>query len=291
MALYLIRTNIYRQVIREVLRHSAPIFGFGREAMKDEIIGGKYRVKPGEQILCFLTKSHLDPKVFGDDAEEFRPERMLDENFDRLMKEFPNCWSPFGTGMRGCIGRAFAWQEMVLALALLMQNFNFVMHDPNYDLKVSQTLTIKPKDFYIRAILREGLTPSMLEARMAGSLTGGLPAQPKVKAHEATDGAKDTTSPVTKANVAIFYGSNSGTCEFMAQRLASDATSHGFSATVDSLDTARESLPTDRPVVIVTSSYEGEPPHNAALFVDWMSNLKGKELENVAFAVYGCGKI
>ncbi|KAK1499119.1 cytochrome P450 [Colletotrichum tamarilloi] len=276
-------------VIREVLRHSAPIFGFGREAMKDEIIGGKYRVKPGEQILCFLTKSHLDPKVFGDDAEEFRPERMLDENFDRLMKEFPNCWSPFGTGMRGCIGRAFAWQEMVLALALLMQNFNFVMHDPNYDLKVSQTLTIKPKDFYIRAILREGLTPSMLEARMAGSLNGGLPAQPKTKAHEATNGAEATTSSVTKANVAIFYGSNSGTCEFMAQRLASDAASHGFSATVDSLDAARESLPTDRLIVIVTSSYEGEPPHNAALFVDWMANLKGKELENVSYAVYGCG--
>ncbi|KAK1633338.1 cytochrome P450 [Colletotrichum phormii] len=278
-------------VIREVLRHSAPIFGFGREAMKDEIIGGKYRVKPGEQILCFLTKSHLDPKVFGDDAEEFRPERMLDENFDRLMKEFPNCWSPFGTGMRGCIGRAFAWQEMVLALALLMQNFNFVMHDPNYDLKVSQTLTIKPKDFYIRAILREGLTPSMLEARMAGSLTGGVPAQTKAKAPEATctSGAGAADDSAKKANVAIFYGSNSGTCEFMAQRLASDAASHGFSATVDSLDTARESLPTDRPVVIVTSSYEGEPPHNAALFVDWMANLKAKELENVSYAVYGCG--
>ncbi|KAK1996528.1 cytochrome P450 [Colletotrichum falcatum] len=281
-------------VIREVLRHSAPIFGFGRETQKDEeIIGGKYRVKAGEQILCFLTKSHLDPKVYGDDADEFKPERMLDENFDRLMKEFPNCWSPFGTGMRGCIGRAFAWQEMVLALALLMQNFNFVMHNPNYDLKISQTLTIKPKDLYVRAILREGLTPSSLEARMAGSFVGGhgAAARPKAKADEAANGSAeaDGAKGAEGGKLAVFYGSNSGTCEFMAQRLASDAASHGFSATVDTLDTARESLPTDRPVVIITSSYEGEPPHNAALFVDWLTNLKDKELKDVKYAVYGCG--
>lgn len=220
---------------------------------------------------------------------------MLDENFDRLMKEFPNCWSPFGTGMRGCIGRAFAWQEMVLALAVLFQNFNFVPHNPNYDLQVAQTLTIKPKDFYIRAILREGLTPSLLEARLAGSIVEAGTKAGDAKTKTQTKVASEKTSGGSAASggrkLAVFYGSNSGTCEFMAQRLASDAQSHGFSATVDSLDAARESLPTDGPVVIVTSSYEGQPPHNAALFVDWLTNLKGNdELENVSYAVYGCGK-
>ncbi|KAJ0269893.1 hypothetical protein COL940_012108 [Colletotrichum noveboracense] len=276
-------------VLRETLRFSAPIPGFGREAMKDEIIGGKYPVKAGEMIVANLAKSHFDPAVYGDDADEFKPERMLDENFDRLMKEFPNCWAPFGTGMRGCIGRAFAWQEMLLALAVLFQNFNFVAHNPNYDLKVAQTLTIKPKDFYIRAILREGLTPALLEARLAGSIvaTGSnVKAAAKTQAEKTPSQSNGTSKD---GNLAVFYGSNSGTCEFMAQRLASDAQSHGFSATVDSLDTAREALPTDRPVVIVTSSYEGQPPHNAALFVDWLTNLKAKELENVSYAVYGCG--
>ncbi|KAF6817219.1 bifunctional p-450:NADPH-p450 reductase [Colletotrichum musicola] len=274
-------------VIRETLRHSAPIPAFAREAIKDEIIGGKYPVKAGETLVAHLTKSHLDPAVFGPDSDEFKPERMLDENFDRLMKEFPNCWSPFGTGMRGCIGRAFAWQEMILALAVLFQNFNFVPHNPNYDLQVAQTLTIKPKDFYIRAILREGLTPSMLEAQLARSIvkTGGA----KTKAQEAKGKTSGATAASRGRKLAVFCGSNAGTCEFMAQRLASDAQSHGFSATVDSLDAARESLPTDGPVIIITSSYEGQPPHNAALFVDWLTNLKGNELKNVSYAVYGCG--
>ncbi|KAH6988168.1 cytochrome P450 [Ilyonectria sp. MPI-CAGE-AT-0026] len=281
-------------VIREVLRLSAPIPAFAREAIKDETIGGMYKVKAGEQIICMLSKSHLDPAVFGDTAEEFEPERMMDENFDRLMKEFPHCWAPFGTGMRGCIGRAFAWQEMTLALALLMQNFNFVMDNPSYILQISQTLTIKPKDFNVRAILRDGLTPTLLESRLAGSFRGDLSTGSGttngegVKANRSSSSLASTSGENMK-KLAIYYGSNAGTCEFMAQRLASDATAQGFKATVDSLDAAREALPTDGPVVIITASYEGQPPHNAAHFVDWIGNLKGTPFKDVSYAVYGCG--
>ena len=68
--------------------------------------------------------------------------------------------------------------------------------------------------------------------------------------------------------MSIFYGSNSGTCEALSQRLASDATTHGFAAVaVEPLDVASQNLPTDRPVAIITASYEGEPPGNAASFV------------------------
>lgn len=48
--------------------------------------GGKYAVGKDEAILCLLPKLQRDPKVFGDDAEEFKPERMLDENFEKLPK-------------------------------------------------------------------------------------------------------------------------------------------------------------------------------------------------------------
>jgi cytochrome P450/NADPH-cytochrome P450 reductase len=72
---------------------------------------------------------------------------MLDEIFHRSQKQFPNCWKPFGNGMRACIGRPFAWQEMLLAMAILLQNFDFSLHDPSYTLKISKTLTIKPKEF------------------------------------------------------------------------------------------------------------------------------------------------
>ena len=44
-------------------------------------------------------------------------------------------------------------------MALLLQNFNFVMDDPNYQLHLKETLTLKPKEFRMRTVLREGLTP------------------------------------------------------------------------------------------------------------------------------------
>lgn len=56
--------------------------------------------------------------------------------------------------MRACIGRPFAWQEALLAVAVLLQNFDFRLHDPSYELAIKSTLTIKPKDFYMHASLR-----------------------------------------------------------------------------------------------------------------------------------------
>ncbi|CAI6338586.1 unnamed protein product [Periconia digitata] len=272
-------------LIRETLRLNAPITAFAREAVGDQIIGGKYLVKNETQIVCFLTKSQSDPIIWGPDANMFKPERMLDDNFDRMQKKYPHCWSPFGTGIRACIGRPFAWQEMILALAVLLQNFNFVMHNPSYTMQLSQSLTIKPKNFQVRAISREDLTPAQLEARLAGGYSEVGKASSPTK--NPTLNEKNAVS--TGRKIAIYYGSNSGTCEFMAQKLASSASAHGYVSSVDILDTAKEILPSDTPVVIITASYEGQPTQNASHFVNWLENAKGEKLDGVKYAVWGCG--
>lgn len=271
-------------VLRETLRVNATIPLFTVEAFEDTVLAGKYPVKAGETIINLLAKSQLDPTVWGEDANEFKPERMMDDNFNRITKEFPNCWKPFGNGMRGCIGRPFAWQEALLVMVMLLQNFNFVL-DPNYSFGIKQTLTIKPKDMHMRAILRDGLTPTTLERRLAGL------AQPEKPASQVTTkgaaGESEGGMPLT-----ILYGSNSGTCESLAQRIASDASSHGFHATkVDCLDSANGSLPTDQPVVIITASYEGQPPDNAGHFVAWIEGQEKAKaaLKDVSYAVFGCG--
>ncbi|KAM0548780.1 hypothetical protein ACHAPJ_009776 [Fusarium lateritium] len=270
-------------VLRETLRLNATIPLFTVEAFEDTLLANKYPVKAGETIVNLLAKSQLDPTVFGDDANEFKPERMFDENFTRLNKEFPNSWKPFGNGMRACIGRPFAWQEALLVMAMLLQNFNFVL-DPSYSLGFKQTLTIKPKEMHMRATLRDNLTPTTLERRLAGLSVS------------ATEKANRTNGASTEAQdgvpMTILYGSNSGTCESLAQRVATDAAEHGFQVTkIDCLDTAKENLPTDQPVVIITASYEGEPPDNAGHFVSWLekTDQESKPLKDVSYAVFGCG--
>lgn len=199
---------------------------------------------------------------------------MLDEEFERRNKEFPNNWKPFGNGMRACIGRPFAIQEAVLVTAMLLQNFNFTMDDPSYQLHIKQTLTIKPKDFFIRAQLRDHMSATTLDRALAST-----------SLEQPTGQTTATPSKKTAAQgkpMAIYYGSNTGTCEALANRLATNAGNHGFTAvTVDVLDAAKENLPTDKAVVLVTASYEGQPADNAAHFCTWLNGLKGSELENV----------
>jgi cytochrome P450/NADPH-cytochrome P450 reductase len=204
---------------------------------------------------------------------------MLDEAFEKL----PNAaWKPFGNGMRGCIGRPFAWQEAILVTALLLQNFNLQLDDPNYQLQIKQTLTIKPKDFYMRATLRDGVDATYLEKALAGD--AGVTKTKQQAAKKEVGAVKKS-----KKLMSIFYGSNTGTCEALAQRLSTNAAAHGFDAAVAPLDSATQKLPKDRPVVIITASYEGQPPDNAAHFVEWLQSLSGDEAAGTKFAVFGCG--
>ncbi|ORY56856.1 cytochrome P450 [Pseudomassariella vexata] len=266
--------------LRETLRLCSPINVIQVRPIEDTLLAGKYPVNKGEAMSLLLSKAHQDPAAFGDDALDFKPERMLDEPFRKLPK---NAWKPFGNGVRGCIGRPFAWQEALIIMALLFQNFNFVMDDPNYQLMYNQTLTIKPKGFYIRTLLRDGLTPIQLEHRLAGT---PLAENPAGKAAPQAASADAAGHPLT-----VLYGSNSGTCESMAQRLAADASQHGFKATtMDCMDAANGNLPTDQPVVVITASYEGQAPDNASHFVSWVENIKDKTaLSGVSYAVFGCG--
>ncbi len=267
-------------VLRETLRLSPTAPAFTVEPVKSVpgpvVLAGKYWIPAGAPIIAWLPQAGRDPVVFGADAEEFRPERMYGENFNKLPS---NAWKPFGNGARGCIGRPFAWQEAILTLTLVLQNFNLRMDDPSYQLQIKQTLTIKPNNFFMRATLRDGIDPIKLEKKMYVGLEEERHTKP-----EASVLTGEATKPMT-----ILYGSNSGTCEGLSQSLASSAAAHRFAATVKSLDAAVDQLPVDQAVVIITASYEGNPPDNAGVFVEWLKRADSVKLKGMRYAVFGCG--
>ncbi|KAF4630984.1 hypothetical protein G7Y89_g7156 [Cudoniella acicularis] len=273
--------------LRETLRLTSTIPAFTMGVRPDStenpvIIGGKYEIRKDMPITAILNKIHRDPAVYGDDADQFKPERMLDEPFSKLPN---NAWKPFGNGMRGCIGRPFAWQEAILATSLLLQNFNFRLDDPGYQLQIKSTLTIKPKDFFMHAALRDHIDPVQLEKRLYVARSEGGKSSEKDKKILAAATASKSKKPMT-----ILYGSNSGTCEALSQSLARVAAGHGFEAKVDTLDSAVDKIPQDQPIILISSSYEGQPPDNAAHFVEWVEKLPGsKKLGGVKYATFGCG--
>lgn len=136
----------------------------------------------------------------------------------------------------------------------------------------------------MKTTLRDGWTARKIEQHLSGSLKAQKSDVTAVNQSTSTNvDSKKPGKPLT-----ILYGSNSGTCEAFAQTLSADARSHGFTASkIDTLDSAKNALPSEEPVVIITASYEGEPCDNAAHFFDWLQNTDQKN--QCRYAVFASG--
>jgi cytochrome P450 / NADPH-cytochrome P450 reductase len=250
---------------------------FTRHAFETTVLGGRYEVTPGDALATLVPMLHRDPAIWGPDPEKFDPARFEPE---RVKARPANAYKPFGTGFRACIGRHFALQEAIVALALVLQRFELVDH-LGYQLKLKQTLTIKPEGFRIK--VRARTNRPAVGARAAVRTGNGA----------ATEEHAAAAEPVIRARapLLILYGSNTGTSEAIAHRIAEDATIRGFSTTVAELDSRVGRLPTEGAVVVVTASYNGTPTDNSARFVEWLTDsaLTADALAGVCFTVFGCG--
>src|SRR3712207_6423171 len=138
------------QVLKESLRLWPTAPAFTRHAYEPTVLGGKYQIDKQTSLTVLTPMLHRDPKVWGEDAEKFYPERFTPE----AERGIPaNAYKPFGTGQRACIGRQFAMLEATLVLGMILQRFELIDHT-NYELKIRQTLTIKPADYRIKVRTR-----------------------------------------------------------------------------------------------------------------------------------------
>ncbi|OJH42891.1 cytochrome [Cystobacter ferrugineus] len=258
------------QILRESLRlwPTAPAFSVHPKA-EETLIAGTYPIRREDTAVVLTTMLHRDPTVWKD-PERFDPDRFAPEVRDRIP---PHAWKPFGNGQRSCIGRAFALQEATLVLAMMLQRFHLVEPAP-YELHVRETLTLKPEGLKLRVRVRKPVSRP-LASRPTPGAAAPAPKQEGVASHG---------TPLL-----LLYGSNSGASEAFARRIASDGLARGYSAKVAPLDDYTGKLPKEGAVVLVTASYNGQPPDNARAFHTWISNIPEGSLLGVRYAVFGCG--
>jgi cytochrome P450 / NADPH-cytochrome P450 reductase len=262
------------QILKEALRLWPPAPAYGISPLADETIGGgKYRLKKGIFITILVNALHRDPSVWGPNPDVFNP-----ENFSREAEAARpvNAWKPFGNGQRACIGRGFAMHEAALAVGMILQRFRLI--DANrYQLALKETLTIKPDGFKIKVRPREARERGSYDGTTAVSAPGA--AAPRARAR-----------PAHNTPLLVLYGSNLGTAEELATRIADLAEVNGFATRLAALDEFAGKLPEEGGVLIFCASYNGAPPDNATEFVKWLRTELPKDVfAKVHYAVFGCG--
>ncbi len=222
-------------------------------------------------INVFSPGLHRDPGVWAD-PEEFDIDRWLPE---AEAARHPHAYKPFGNGERACIGRQFAMVEAKLALAMLLQEF--AISDPHsYKLRIKETLSIKPDEFYMRVRLRaphERLSVAAAEARVEETPVASVSG--------------------TGQRFAVIYGSSLGTARDIAEEIAERANLDGFETIVRSMDESFKggATPEDKVIVVVTATYNGRAP-DTALAVEKALDagaFDGADWTGARFAVLGIG--
>lgn len=103
-------------VIKEALRLVPTAPTFFVTPHQDGILGGKYEYRKGDVLAPALEVIQQNRDAYGEDPHEFKPERMLREDFAKISEY---AFKPFGNGLRGCIGRTFVYQESLIVSELL----------------------------------------------------------------------------------------------------------------------------------------------------------------------------
>ena len=127
------------KIVRESMRLYPPAWTLGRQAINDYNLDG-YVIPAKSIILMSQYVMHRNPKYFPE-PDLFYPERWTRETRIELPRF---SYFPFGGGIRGCIGEAFAWMEGILIVATVCRRWR-MFHEPNHKVGLKPLITLRPK--------------------------------------------------------------------------------------------------------------------------------------------------
>jgi cytochrome P450 len=128
-----------RMVVDESLRLYPPAWGFSRQALSDDRLGG-FRLPHGWLAFVIPYVLHRLP-AFWPNPDQFDPERFLPE---RSADRPKFAYIPFGAGPRQCIGNQFALIETQLSVATFAQSYRLHL-PPGHRADPWPLITLRPR--------------------------------------------------------------------------------------------------------------------------------------------------
>ena len=155
------RLPLVRQVVEEDMRLYPPVWGIGRQALRDDTIGG-YAIPAGSVVNASPYVTHRHP-AFWPDPERFDPERFAPEVASRRPRF---AYFPFSGGPRLCIGETFALVEAQIVVAMVMQRYRLGLL-PGHVVVPQVHLTLRPRGGLPMTAERAPLAPPVAPAQSA----------------------------------------------------------------------------------------------------------------------------
>ncbi|CAN6240564.1 unnamed protein product [Urochloa humidicola] len=137
--------------LTETLRLYPAVPVDAKSCLSDDTLPNGYAVKKGDIVNYLPYAMGRMDFLWGADAEEFRPERWLDDD-GVFVPESPFKFTAFQAGPRICLGKEFAYRQMKIFAAVLLYLFRFQMWDANATVGYRPMLTLKMDGpLYVRA--------------------------------------------------------------------------------------------------------------------------------------------
>jgi len=114
------------------------------------VIGGHF-YPAGTLVGMAAREIHRDPRAYGKDAGEWRPERWLEGDRNELEK-FSLTW---GQGSRVCLGKNISLMEMAKLLPTIIYHYDIDIKNPEQPWKISSSWFEIQSDFFCSVGRRE----------------------------------------------------------------------------------------------------------------------------------------
>ncbi|THU87354.1 cytochrome P450 [Dendrothele bispora CBS 962.96] len=106
-------------IVKEVLRWQVPLtLGVPHATTEDNYYEG-YLIRKGTICIVNVRGLNRDPDIYGPDADDFRPERYLDDE-GMIKDETSDGHFAYGFGHRICVGRHVANNSLFIAIATIL---------------------------------------------------------------------------------------------------------------------------------------------------------------------------
>ncbi|QVN19543.1 cytochrome P450 [Burkholderia pyrrocinia] len=199
------------QTVDEILRVYPPIWGFTRDLVGDDEIGG-YHIPAGSSVFMSPYVTHRHPDLWAN------PDAFDPENFaSHAPARHKYAYFPFGGGMRKCIGYQTALLQMRVLIAVVAQHVD-LSAVPGHPLDTGPTISLRPRDG-IRLIAK----PRAKE-RVPGRPRAEAPSPPTPAAGCPFSGAH-VKAPASASSFASAPAATSATVPASASASASASTS------------------------------------------------------------------